>query len=473
MSLTVNVNVASLNAQRNLNNSTSALNKSLERLSSGYRINRAGDDAAGLAISEGLRAQIQGLNQAARNANDGLSLVGTAEGALSESTSIIQRIRELAVQAANGTNSDANRASIQNEVTSLVAELDRIGNTTQFNGRNLLDGSFSSVDLQVGANVGQTISVSVSEARASNLGSIAEMAGSALADGLAAGDLDDITINGTAIDNPVAGDDTVSSSGNALSAIALAAVINRASGATGVQAEVEATAEAGTAAVGGGTFDATNSLSINGVTIAGTFVANDANGALVDAINAVSQQTGVTASTASGVLQLAAEDGRNIAVTTAGTGHTISGLNGSATTIVAKAAVTLRSASSFTVAGGDATNGGLTATTQNVDATTAINSIDVSTASGAQDAIRTADFALAQVTEIRAELGAVTNRLDSTISNLQTTAENLSASESRIRDADFAQETAALTRAQILQQAGTAILAQANIVPQAALSLLQ
>lgn len=473
MALTVNVNIASINAQRNLQKSTSDLNQSLERLSSGFRINRAGDDAAGLAISETLRAQIRGLQQAVRNANDGLSLVGTAEGALSESTTIIQRVRELAVQAANGTNSDANRAALQNEINQLITELDRIGNTTQFNGRNLLDGSFQNVALHVGANRNQTIDISIEEVRASNLGAVAEMQGTALADGLAAGDLDDLIINGTDIANPLASDDTVSTQDNALSAIALAAAINRAIGSTGVTAEIEPTQEAGTAVVGGGTLDATNSVTINGVAISGTFTANDSNGALVDAINSISQQTGVIASSNAGVIQLEAEDGRNIVVTTAGTGHTISGLNGSATTIVAKASVTLRSTNSFTVAGTDATNAGLTATTANIDSNTAMNRVDVSSASGAQDAIRTTDFALTQLSDVRAQLGAITNRLESTISNLQSTAENLSASESRIRDADFAQETASLTRAQILQQAGVAILAQANTVPQAALQLLQ
>jgi flagellin len=474
MALTVNTNVASLNAQRNLKVSTVALNKSLERLSSGLRINRAGDDAAGLAISEALRGQIRGLQQAVRNANDGLSLVGTAEGALAEATNIIQRVRELSIQAANGTNSDGNRASLQNEINQLIEELDRIGNTTQFNGRNLLDGTFQGVTLQVGANRNQTIDISIDETRASNLGAVAESVGTALADGLSAGDLDDILINGFAIDNPLAGDDTVSFSGNALSAISLAAAINRGQGQTGgVVAEIVSTAEVGAAAVGGGTLDGTNSLTINGVGITGTFVANDTNGAFVDAINAASLQTGVRAVNNSGTITLTAEDGRNVTVTTAGTGHTISGLNGSATTIVAKGSVTLRSSKPFTLAGTDVTNAGHAATSFTIDANTAINSVDVSTQQGAQDTIRVADFAMAQLNEVRAKLGAITNRLESTIANLQTTAENLSASESRIRDADFALETATLTRNQILQQAGVSVLAQANLVPQTALSLLQ
>ena len=472
MALSVNVNIASLNAQRNLQTSTLQLNQALERLSSGFRINKAGDDAAGLAISESLRAQIRGLRQAVRNANDGLSVVGTAEGALNESTNNIQRIRELAIQAANGSNSDANRASLQGELDQLVEELNRIGNTTQFNGRNLLDGTFTSVSFQIGANRNQTISVSISDVRASKLGAVAISTGSQMGE-LAAGDLDDITINGTDIANPAAADDTVSTSGNALSAIALAAAINASGGTTGVSADINATVYTGAAVVGGGTLNTTNSLAINGATISGVFQANDSDGKLVEAINAASNQTGVTAAISSNKVVLTATDGRNVQIVTAGTGHTISGLNDAIEDVAYGGSVTVFSDTNMTLGGTDITNAGLAAGSVTVDYTLAINSVDVTSASGAQDAIRTADWALSQLNDIRAAIGAVTNRLESTISNLQATAENLSASESRIRDADFALETAALVRAQILQQAGVAILAQANIVPQAALALLQ
>jgi flagellin len=447
MALTVNTNVASINAQRNLQRSTLDLRRSLERLSSGLRINRAGDDAAGLAISENLRSQIRGMRQAVRNANDGLSLVGTAEGALGEATNILQRIRELAVQAANDTNSDSNRAALQNEISQLITELDRIGNTTQFNGRNLLDGTFTNVQLQVGPNRNQTISLSID-------------------------DLDDITVDGVAIDDPLAGDDTVSTVDNDLSAISLMAAINRATGQTDVIAEIQSANQAATGAVVTGVL-ATGDFVLNGVDITGTFVDSDTNGDLVDAVNAVSQQTGVTASITSGVLSLTAEDGRNIEVITTAAGEAVTSFNGAATTNVYKGSLVLRSSKAFTLGGTDIANAGFTAATSAVDATTAINRVDVSSAQGAQDTILTTDFALNQLNDVRAELGAITNRLESTIANLQTTAENLSASESRIRDADFALETAALTRSQILQQAGVSILAQANLVPQAALSLLQ
>jgi flagellin len=472
MALTVNTNVASINAQRNLQRSTLDLRRSLERLSSGLRINRAGDDAAGLAISENLRSQIRGMRQAVRNANDGLSLVGTAEGALGEATNILQRIRELAVQAANDTNSDSNRAALQNEISQLITELDRIGNTTQFNGRNLLDGTFTNVQLQVGPNRNQTISLSIDEVRASNLGSVAEAVGTAVGTGLVAGDLDDITVDGVAIDDPLAGDDTVSTVDNDLSAISLMAAINRATGQTDVIAEIQSANQAATGAVVTGVL-ATGDFVLNGVDITGTFVDSDTNGDLVDAVNAVSQQTGVTASITSGVLSLTAEDGRNIEVITTAAGEAVTSFNGAATTNVYKGSLVLRSSKAFTLGGTDIANAGFTAATSAVDATTAINRVDVSSAQGAQDTILTTDFALNQLNDVRAELGAITNRLESTIANLQTTAENLSASESRIRDADFALETASLTRSQILQQAGVSILAQANLVPQAALSLLQ
>jgi flagellin len=470
MALTVNSNIASLTAQRNLGRTTVELRRALERLSSGLRINRAGDDAAGLAISEALRSQIRGLRQATRNTNDGLSLVGTAEGALNESTNIIQRIRELSVQAANGTNSDANRASLQDEVDQLIQELDRIGNTTQFNGRNLLDGSFVNVALHVGANRNQTLDISIDDVRASTLGAVAIVTGNAIATTVDSGaDLADFVINGIDIDDPVAIDDTLSTTQNDASAISLVAAINRASGQTGVTAEANGTVYTG-GAIAGGTLDGTNYVEINGVRIQGSFLVNDSDGALRAAINEVSNQTGVIASIdASDQLVFTADDSRNIEITAAGTGAAITGL----TAEVYHGSITLYSNDTITTGGTDVTASGFTATSTAVDPNTAINRVDITTAAGAQDAIRSSDFALDQLTGIRAALGAITNRLEATVSNLQMTAENLTASESRIRDADFAVETAALTRAQILQQAGTSILAQANLVPQAALALLQ
>ena len=468
MSLYVNTNVVSLNAQNNLNKSTSALTKSLERLSSGLRINRAGDDAAGLAISENLRSQIRGLNQAVRNAQDGLSLVGTAEGAVNETVNILQRLRELSVQSANDTNSSGNRAAMQAEVNQMLEEVDRIATTVQFNGRSLLDGSFTDQKLQIGAFKGQNISFSISDFRSGAIGATASVTSTAPTAALAAGDL---TVNG--VDVGVSADDGVSTANGTFSAIAIAASVNSVQGQTGVTAEANATSVTGGAAIAGGTLDGTNNFSINGVTFgSGTdsisVAAGDADGALRAAINAKSNETGVTATLSGTSLVLSAADGRNIEVTASGTGATMTGV-AAATTV---GTVTLSSASNISIGGSSPADAGLTAGVTGVDANSALNTIDVSTQNGSEDAIVTIDAALAEVNALRGDLGALTNRLESTISNLRTTSENLSASESRIRDTDFAQETAKLTRAQILQQAGTAILAQANVTSQAALSLL-
>lgn len=470
MSLFVNTNVVSLNAQRNLNTSTSSLSKSLERLSSGLRINRAGDDAAGLAISEGLRSQIRGLNQAVRNAQDGISLIATAEGAINENVNILQRIRELAVQSSNDINSGANRASLQDEVDQLVQELDRISSTVQFNGKNLLDGSFSNQVLQVGANQGQTISFSIDDLGADSIGATASVTGTAVTAALTAGDL---LLNN--VDVGATSSDGVSTTADTASAIAVANAINAVSGQSGVSATANATTRAGTAAVTAGTLDGTNNITINGTTFgaAGNTIAvtaNDGTSALRDAINASSNSTGVTATlNGSNQIELTAADGRNIEIAAStAAAATTTGLAAGVTS----GTVTLSSNDAINVGGASVADAGLTAGGVAVNNNTAVNSIDITSQSGAQSAIQTIDAAISQVSESRGELGALTNRLESTISNLRTISENLSASESRIRDTDFAQETASLTRAQILQQAGTSILAQANVTSQAALALL-
>jgi len=468
MSLYVNTNVTSMNAQRNLNNATSLLSKSLERLSSGLRINRAGDDAAGLAISESLRANIRGLNQAVRNAQDGISLIGTAEGAVNETVNLLQRMRELSVQAASDTNSSTNRSSIQEEVTQLISEMDRIATTVQFNGSTLLNGSFSGT-LQIGAFAGQTVDITIDDFRASAIGATASVTSGAMTAALSAGDL---LINGTDVGGSTS--DGVSTANATYSAIAIANAINSVEGETGVTATVNENSVTG-GAIAGGTLNSTNNITINGVTFGAdadpiVVAADDSDGALRDAINAVSNQTGVTASLdASNQLVLTAEDGRNIQVTAGGTGATITG-QAAATTM---GTFTLTSAESIAIGGTSPADAGLTAGTVAVDTNSAVNSVSVLTQTDAASAITTIDAALKQVNSQRGSLGALTNRLESTIANLQTTAENLSSSESRIRDTDFASETAKLTRAQILQQAGTSILAQANVTSQAALTLLQ
>jgi len=485
MGLFINTNQSALNAQRQLNNTTGSLGRSFERLSSGLRINGAKDDAAGLSITTRFSAQIRGLNQAVRNSNDGISLAQTAEGALNETTNILQRIRELSVQSANDTNNDSDRASLQAEVSQLKDELDRIAETTNFNGNKVLDGSFLSQDLQVGANVGETLNVSIKGAATGDLARQARYDGGSFVSKANLGG--NLTLNGTKVRSTVAADDKSSTSLASSSAIAKAAAINDVSSTTGVRAIVGETTVTGNSAVAAVTLDASSYFSINGSKIAGFAVsANDADGSLVDAVNAVSDDTGVTAALdASGQLQLTAADGRNITVEGSDTnvlgdlGIDSLGASTVATqvgnTVVATGKLTLQSDSNFELGGAASTLVGFQsfgAGVFGVNSEKAVSSVDISTRSGAVEALDVIDLALEDVSSQRAKLGALQNRLESTINNLSTTSENLSASRSRILDADFASETAQLSRNQIIQQAGVSILAQANQQPQVALALL-
>jgi len=711
MASMINTNLSSLNAQNNLSKSQASLTTSLQRLSTGLRINSAKDDAAGMAISERMTSQITGLNQAARNSNDGISMAQTAEGALTSISDSLQRIRELAVQSANGSNTDADRASMQEETSQLLQEIDRVATQTKFNGRTLLDGSLKNQQFQVGANAGETISFSVGSAKTSNLGSSSssaittaqnaghdalkegafslngvaigpsmagadtastkEQAASAIAKaaavnaksaqsgvtatvnatevsgssmtpaatsgtikvngvsidittstdaagsrasvvaainakaeqtgvraedtgsdkggvkltaadgrnidlefvatasttdveptaqatglgssgthtgsitlnsdkdivvssnlngaagtgglkdaGLTAGTYSaqtayastttttagagtaitagDFTINGTAVGASVAGADTASFNDKSASAIAKAAAINALADKTGVSAKVNATTADGTAM---NAAETSGKLVVNGVEtgiIATTTSAADSRKAVVDAINAISGQTGVVAVDSNddekGVT-LTAADGRNITVTqdTAGdltaestglNGDLVTAADGADVTPAEKNAgtihgtVTLSSASEIKIENGS-TGNGTKALNLNVGTYGAgrsgesLDKLDISTVDGANKAIVSIDNALKTVNSARSNLGAVQNRFSAVVSNLQSTSENLSASRSRIRDADFAQETANMTRGQILQQAGTAMLAQANSLPNGVLSLLR
>ncbi len=453
----INTNIPSLTSQRNLNASQNDVATSLQRLSSGLRINSARDDAAGLAISERFTAQIRGLDQAARNANDGISLAQTAEGALAQVTNNLQRIRELAVQSANATNSTSDREALQAEVDQLAAEIDRVATQTNFNGVSLLDGSFTSQVFQVGANAGETITVdSIASARASALGQRTEASATLTLSGAPT-----VVLNG----NTITADDDGK---------ALATAINDANvGVTATASETVAAGAAQTAAA------LTGTITINGVTTAAitTAVGQEATGRAdtVAAINAISAATGVTATdtgaSATGVT-LTAADGRNIDVTFTTQTSASTGVTATATT---RSTVDLVSSDTIEV-GATVTN--VTGVTASTDVTaaltgTAVSNLDISSVSGAEEAIRSIDAALTTVNGSRADLGAVQNRFDSVVVSLQTTAENLSASRSRIQDADFAQETASLARAQVLQQAGVAVLAQANAQPQNVLALLQ
>mgnify|MGYP000305088221 CR=1 FL=1 len=481
----INSNVASLTAQRNLNTSQNSLNTSLQRLSSGLRINSAKDDAAGLAISERFTSQIRGLNQAQRNANDGISLAQTAEGDLSAITNNLQRIRELSVQSANATNSASDRAALQAEVSQLTEEINRVAEQSAFNGVNLLDGSFTSQAFQVGANSGQTISLSsIVDGRTSQLGSHSLLAdGTLTGNVIAAADLSagntvtaetDLTITTDAgTSSPIAYADEAS-------ATDIAAAINTAASGLGVTATAaNSTTISNLETAGDLTF------TLNGSAITATVADINDLTAVVNAINGVATATGVVAtftdSSNKDEITLTTTDGRNIDLqdytSSAGAteeidvgnqtlteGGSIDAISiGTVTLSSSKGAIATAGASAEIFAGAGVNN----------SAFTSVAGLDVSTAANASAALTTIDAALTQINSGRADLGAIQNRFESVVSSIQATSENLSASRSRIRDADFAEETAALTRSQILQQAGVSILSQANSLPQNVLALLQ
>jgi len=671
MALTVNTNVASLNTQKNLNKASDALSTTMQRLSSGLKINSAKDDAAGLQISNRLTSQINGLNVAVKNANDGISIAQTAEGAMQESTNLLQRMRELALQSANGSNSDEDRASLQQEFNALSGELTRIANTTTFGGRNLLDGSFGTTSFQIGANANQTVSFSLSsvaskdlkgsystasstgsasDLSASVVGSANAISGSATATGtrafnsedhvftaaeagnlvindgntdhtiaIAEGDtLQDVVDNinnasitgfsasinadgqleidnasatagsiaatsddatsaalgltegaviaasGSVTGTAVLATETVGVSGNVLvgdTAISIADTdtiadvvtkFNEKTSETGVTASVD---DSGNLVLTGSsdftignadsapTADVLGALGVTGGSVtATTGLANDASitvngqdfdfasGSTIDdvvaafntqeAAAATADKTNVTASNENGRLVFKSSDGQDITLEdntggslkalglTSGTTEAtlqsdtsvtlngteiklskgsdmdsiVTAINTASTGVTASknddGTLTLSSDEDFTVADGAAGTGlaalGLTAGSNTaVTQETTVSNLDISSVEGSQIAVQVLDGAMQQIDSERAKLGAVQNRFDSTVSNLQNIAENASSARSRVQDADFASETAELAKQQTLQQASTAILAQANQLPSAVLSLLQ
>jgi flagellin len=479
MSSVVNTNISSLNAQRNLTVSQDALHTSLQRLSSGLRINSAKDDAAGLAISERFTSQIRGSNQATRNANDGISLAQTAEGDLAQIGNNLQRIRELAVQSANATNSSSDRAALDNEVQALSAEIDRVAQNSSFNGVRLLDGSFNAQTFQVGANAtaSDTVSITgIASARTSSLGgsgssTATTLTSTATTTALVGGD---VTLNGASVGASSVG---AAPGQSAASAYSIAAAINAVSSLSGVTATAQATSKVGAAATAFAAITSGATTTINGVVVGNVAAGTDATGQAANAaaaINLVSGQSGVTATASNtGVLTLTAADGRDIVT---GAGFTAANIGIAPSTTHGTVKLDTNNAAGIVISGAAPASAGLTAGTTaptTTLTTTAISSINVKTASSATNALAAIDGALASISSSRAALGAVQNRFSSVVTSLQTTSENLTASRSRIQDADFAQETSALTRGQVLQQAGTAILAQANALPQGVLALLR
>ncbi len=384
MALTVNTNVSALNTQRNLNSSSNALATSLQRLSTGSRINSAKDDAAGLQIANRLTSQVNGLNIAVKNSNDGISMAQTAEGALEQSTAILQRMRDLSLQSANGSNSTEERKALNSEVNEMKKELDRIANTTSFGGKKLLDGTFGTTTFQVGSAANETISVNIAEMSSSSLKTTyasGATAGMSLANAKASGAAFTATIDGKERTIEVKAEEFVDAKDTAAAAQILATAMNDAN-------------------IGVGAF-------VNG-----------------DKVEFISQFGKADITGASG---------------------------GSATgASFAAAAITVGEKADVTV-----------------------KDIKLTDVRDAQEAIVVIDKAIQSIDAQRADLGAVQNRFENTIGNLQNISENVSAARGRIKDTDFASETANLSKQQILQQAGTAILAQANQLPQAVLSLLR
>ena len=480
MVMSVITNINSLNAQKNLATSQSKLATAIERLSTGMRINSAKDDAAGLAISTRFTTQINGLNQAVSNANDGISLAQTTESALNEVTNNMQRIRTLAVQSANATNSDSDRQALDAEVQQRLAEITRISTQTSFNGRHVLDGSFGNAAFQIGANVGETISVDLTQgARADQMGSLAAKTGTAVTgNALTEGGVTVAIGTGAAVNihASVAG---TGAGQSASSAYAKASAINS-SNVAGLSATATNSISGAYTSTGGSAGN-TYALKINGVDIYAA--STDTSGAaltgdkVVAQINAYSTQTGVTAAVdAGGNMTLSTADGRDINMTqtlgggaTGGIATAMAGSSGVAQNNQGK--LTLSAASNITFTGPKA-DLGFSANIA-LDSSKNLASSSVTTVTGANDTINRIDAALSTVSSMRSNLGAVQNRFSSTIANLQSISQNLSSSRSQIQDADFAAETANMSSANILQQAGVSVLAQANSSTQAVLKLLQ
>ncbi|MEL0640304.1 flagellin [Pseudoalteromonas aliena] len=484
MALSVNTNVASLNGQRNLSKSSMALETSMQRLSSGLRINSAKDDAAGLQIANRLTSQVNGLTVAQRNANDGISMAQTAEGAMQESANILQRMRDLALQSANGSNSAIDRASLQKEVSALQQELTRIAETTKFGNTSLLDGSFGTKQFQVGANANETINVSLSNTAADAIGSN-DIAGAGTVIGAGSDNLLATHLAGQtqAAAWNVNGEDVAFAITDG--AADMAEKIN--SAATGVTAEAKlnvtitnlSSDDDDTMNIGNDSYDLgayggdgerlTEDLVADGYdaifdqdTGEITLRATDVNGIEID----------TAAGTGTGTVQLVNTNAGSTYTGTADGNQVVS----STLTLTSPDKIAVSDSSGGVVSEylGGSIDGSAVSATGAGSGLVSVESIDISgtTSYGAQSAIQTIDAALAQIDAQRADLGAVQNRFGHTISNLANVSENVSASRSRIQDTDYALETATLTKNQIMQQAGTTILSQANQLPQAALSLL-
>ncbi|TQV84848.1 flagellin [Aliikangiella coralliicola] len=497
----LSTNVSSLNAQRNLINVNGSLAQTFKRLSSGLRINSAKDDAAGLQISNGLTSQINGLSVASRNANDGISLAQVAEGAMQETTNILQRIRDLAIQSANGSNGPSERAALNAEVQQLIQEVDRIANTTRFGSRNILTGTLTGAQFQVGAQAFETINISINSARADDLGiNDLDFAGFAS---------NRVAATSTTPASAMVADNLTFTVNSATSTVAVSAGDSAQQIADKINSEVpNVTADAKTTArlAFAGTLDGDESfsVSINGNT--SIVVTGATEDDLLTSLGSGIQQLGalsnlevnvdltnnyveITDQTGADVtVQLTAYTGgdadEDLTVDFVDTGGTPGGTPvvldavSEGTVVTGDIAFTTSDTNStFSLIGSTATGAGgvigVASVAGNVTSGTRVSALDISTNTGAQAAIAVVDASIKQIDSNRADLGAVQNRLSSTISNLQSIIENVAAARSRIRDTDYATETSELSKNQVLQQAGLSVLAQANASSQSVLSLLQ
>lgn len=489
----INTNIAAVNAQANMARVNEDMNQAMNRLSSGLRINAAKDDAAGMAIAEKMTSQIKGLDQAVRNATDGKNLLDTTEGAHVEVSNMLQRLRELAVQSANDTNTSSDRSNLNEETKELIAEINRVAKDTTFNGMNVLDGSFTDKQFQIGADSGQIIEINVDSAAATDIGSntintdVSLAAGAAVTDtGIAAGTTINITgFAGSAELTTTAGQ----------SAEELAAAINNVGASTGVSADAVTKVELSALSAAD-----TLTFNLNGVQIGAVAVSDTTDlSSVATAINNETGRTGVTASMGAdnSTIVLTDDTGADILIDgfTSGAGTTTmtataleaDGTAAGATAGVHTATVDdtnndvaisgqveLSSAQEFAV-GTDVVTAGTVffETAANTSTLSSIAEIDLTTQDGAADALKVIDVALEKISQARSELGAVSNRLDSTISNLTNITTNVTAARSGVMDADFAKESSEMAKANILSQAGTSMLAQANSSNENILSLLR
>jgi len=489
----INTNIGATVAAANMNRVNEDMSAAMNRLSSGLRINAAKDDAAGMAITEKMTSQITGLNQAVRNATDAKNLIDTTEGAHVEVSNMLQRLRELAVQSSNDTNTSADRNNLGAEAKQLLTEINRVAKDTTFNGMNIMDGSFADKQFQIGADSGQVLKVSVDSAAATDIGANTFSSNASLAAG--AGTTDTGIAAGTTVNiTGFAGSAELTTTAGQ-SAKEMAAAINDVTASTGVQASAVTNVElSGFSAADTVTFD------VNGVNI-GTVAISDTSDlrGIANAINNQTGQTGVTAKMGADNSSIVLTDasGEDIAITnfTTGAGTTTmdaTALNSDGTAAGATAGVhtatlddtanaaaisgqvEMSSTKQFSV-GTDVTTAGTVffEATANTSDLTSVAEIDLSTLEGAADALKVIDVALQKISQSRSDLGAVSNRLDSTISNLTNITVNVEAARSGVMDADFAKESSNMAKAKILSQAATSMLAQANKTSENVLSLLR